>query len=174
MLYRSKIRHLPRPVAALAAGAVFIVLFARQAKSPAVQRPKPLSAVEQKLVGTWAYPREQFGENITITFSEDRIYKCAGSDAFIHPAHWRIEGTDLIVEQKVKTVVGGSPTLQIPDAVRRLQLPEALWHIDRTTQALSFSDSGGLQLSGVWPACTLTRCEAPEDTLRSDKGAAKP
>lgn len=174
MLNRSNAQHSSLRIAALVIVAVLIGLVTKPARSPAVKPPQPLSPGELELVGTWAYPADQSGKSIVITFSKDRIYTYPSSDLFVHPAHWRIDGTNLIIEQKIKTVVGGPPALPIPDAVRRLQLPEFMWHIEKTTQAISFSDSGGLQLSGVWPACTLTRCEAPEATLVPDKGITKP
>ena len=176
MLNRSNTRHSPHLVAALVIGAVVIVLVARQAKSSAVKPAKPLSPVELEIVGTWEYPADQFGEDITITFSKDRIYthSKSRSDSSVHPAHWRIDGANLIIEQTVETIVGGPPSLAIPDAVRRLHLPEAMWHSEKITQAVSFSDSGDLQLNGVWPACTLARCETTESNLSDEKGITKP
>jgi len=174
MLNRSNTRHSRRLVAALALGAVVVVLVARQTKSPAVRPSKPLSPVEQKLVGTWAYPAEQFGESIIITFSRDRTYTHTNSDSVVHPARWRIDGPDLIIEQKVRTVVGGLPSLPIPDAIRRLQLPKAMWYAENITQTVSFSDTGDLQLGGVWLDSTLVRCETPKSNMRSKTGIIKP
>ena len=175
MLNRSNTRHSPHLVAAFVIGAVVIVLVAWQAKS-SVKSTKPLSPVELEIVGTWEYPADQFGEDITITFSKDRTYthSKSRSDSSVHPAHWRIDGANLIIEQTGETIVGGPPSLPIPNAVRGLHLPEAMWHSEMITQAVSFSDSGDLQLNGVWPACTLARCETTESNLSGEKGISKP
>lgn len=168
MLNNKKALWAGRWIATSLVCAIMIALVTASLTGPAVASSRPLTPAEQRLVGTWTFHPSESGAVRNITFHEDRTYTY-DTDSSTDKARWRIDGANLVIEQKVKTIIGKLP-FPIPEAVCNFQLPRFMAHTDKITQSVSFSPDGKLCISGVWPACSLTRSDTKAAT---DMGAGQ-